>query len=548
MSLTVASASVTLDLPLRTDDAERARRYVADGSWTDETLGSILADGFVERPQQRVVFRSDVRPWRGTYEQAYADARSVAAGLRAHGVRAGDPVAFQLPNWPEAASTFWALALLGAVPVPIVHFYGPKEVGFILAQSGARLLVTGDRFHHIDFLATLEQVRPGLTELEDVFVVGDDVPGDARPFAELRRDDPLDGPVPTDPMAPALIAYTSGTTSDPKGVVHSHRTIGFEIKQLSALGANSQNALLVGAPVGHGIGMLAALLLPLHKRDAVQLIDVWDPGRVLRAMLDDQVSSGSGSTYFLTSLLDHPDFTPEHARLMDRVGLGGSPVPAAVGERAAALGISTVRSFGSTEHPSITGARHEDPLDKRLTTDGRPMDGVEIELRDDDGRVVGVGEPGEIWSRGPDCFVGYTTAANTAAAFDADGWFGTGDVGVLDEDGFLQIVDRKKDIIIRGGENVSAVEVEDLLVRLPGVAEVAVVAAPDERFGEHGCAFVRMQAGTAPDLDAMQTHLAEAGLAKQKWPEEIRSIDEFPRTPSGKIQKFVLRQQLRDEA
>jgi acyl-CoA synthetase (AMP-forming)/AMP-acid ligase II len=538
-----------MDLTLRPDEADRARRYVADGSWTDETLGSILADGFREAPDQVVCFRSEVRPWRGTYADAYADACSVAAGLLEHGVQPGDPVAFQLPNWPEAASTFWAIALLGAVPVPIVHFYGPKEVGFILRESGARVLVTGDAFGHIDFLANLEQVRPDLPALEAVYVVGDTVPGDARAFDVLRSDAPIDGPLPADPMAPALIAYTSGTTSDPKGVVHSHRTIGFEIKQLSDLGANLGRPLLVGAPVGHGIGMLAALLLPVHKREAVHVIDVWDPGRVLAGMLEDDVASGSGSTYFLTSLLDHPDFGPEHAARMAKVGLGGSPVPAAVGERSERLGISTVRSYGSTEHPSITGCRHEDPRDKRLGTDGRTMAGVEIELRDDDGRVVGVGEPGEIWSKGPDCFVGYTTAENTKAAFDADGWFGTGDVGVLDPEGYLQIVDRKKDIIIRGGENVSAVEVEDLLVRMPGVAEVAVVAAPDERLGEHGCAFVRMQSepGATPGLDAMRAHLDAAGLAKQKWPEEIRPIDEFPRTPSGKIQKFVLRQRLRDE-
>jgi acyl-CoA synthetase (AMP-forming)/AMP-acid ligase II len=162
---------------------------------------------------------------------------------------------------------------------------------------------------------------------------------------------------------------------------------------------------------------------------------------------------------------------------------------------------------------------------------------------------VDAGVPGEIWSKGPDCFVGYTDPALTAAAFDADGWFATGDIGVLDADGYLAIVDRKKDIIIRGGENVSALEVEEQLLHLPDVAEVAVVAAPDARLGEHGCAFVRMQPGaTAPSLDVLREHLARSGLARQKWPEEIRGIDEFPRTPSGKVQKFLLRQELRDLA
>jgi len=538
-----------LDFERRRDDNERAKRYTADGSWTDETLGSILAAGFAERPDRVVSFRSQVRPWQGTYGDAADISRRVAGGLRAAGVGPGDVVAFQIPNWVEAAATFWAVALLGAVCVPIVHFYGQKEVEFILRQSGARWFVTADKFGHLDFLANLEQVRPRLTTLEDVFVVGDTVPGDARPFSALADADPIDGPAVTDPMAPALIAYTSGTTADPKGVVHSHRTIGFETKQLADMAATaSKRAMLVGAPVGHAIGMLAALLIPVYRREAIYLIDVWDPKAVLAAMLEDDLSSGSGATYFLTSLLDHPDFTPEHAAKMARIGLGGSPVPAAVSERAESLGMSVVRSFGATEHPSITGAKHEEPLDKRINTDGHPLLGVEIELRDDDGKAVTLGEPGEIWSKGPDCFIGYTDSVLTKASIDDDGWFGTGDVGVLDESGYLTIVDRKKDIIIRGGENVSALEVEDQIVRMPGVAEVAVVAAPDPKFGEHGAAFVRMQpdGGEAPTLAAMREHLAASGLAKQKWPEEVHTIEDFPRTPSGKIKKFALREQLRN--
>ena len=533
----------------RADDPDRARRYCADGSWTDDTLGTTLAAGFADAPDNVVSFRSDVRPWRGTFAEAADRARRVAGGLLAAGVTPGEPVAFQIPNWPEAAELFWAIAFLGAIPVPIVHFYGQKEVGFILRQSGARILVTADRFGHLDYLANLDELRPELPALEEVFVVGDTLPAGTRSFDGLRDGDPIDGPMATDPSAPALIAYTSGTTADPKGVVHSHRTINFEIRQLSGLDANRGRPVLVGAPVGHGIGLLAALLLPVYKRESLYVIDVWDPPRVLAAMLEDQVSSGSGSTYFLTSLLDDPSFAPEHAALMARTGLGGSPVPRAVGERAERLGISTVRSFGSTEHPSITGCKHEMPREKRLTTDGRPMAGVEIELRDADGALVAPGEPGEIWSKGPDCFVGYTDAALTDACLDADGWFDTGDIGVLDEDGYLTIVDRKKDIIIRGGENVSALEVEEQLVRMPGVAEVAVVAAPDERLGEHGCAFLRMlpDAGPAPDLAAVRAQLEAAGLARQKWPEDVRTIDEFPRTPSGKIQKFVLREHLRAE-
>jgi acyl-CoA synthetase (AMP-forming)/AMP-acid ligase II len=370
-------------------------------------------------------------------------------------------------------------------------------------------------------------------------------------FRDLVADEPLLDIPAVDPTTPALVAYTSGTTSDPKGVVHSHRTINAEIHQLAGMQADRGGpATITGAPVGHGIGMLAALLIPVYRRSEIHLIDVWDPGRVLQAMLDDGLSAGQGSTFFLTSLLDHPDYDPErHVPLMPFIGLGGSAVPAAVGERCAAMGIEIARSFGSTEHPSITGSTPDAPHEKRVTTDGVPLPGVEIRLVDDDGKDVDVGTPGEIWSRGPELFVGYTDAAATRAAFSADGWFMTGDIGVLDDDGYLAITDRKKDIIIRGGENVSAQEVEEILVRMPDVAEVAVVAAPDARLGEVACAYFRMQPGhPAPDLVGVRAYLERAGIARQKWPEHLRSVDEFPRTASGKVQKFVLREQLRTEA
>ena len=538
------------DWQLRTPPADLVRRYVDDGSWNGDTLGQILAAGLADGADLTCKIRSRTRPYSGTFGDVADLARRVAGGLRAHGVAPGDLVAFQLPNWVEAAATFWATAFLGAVPVPIVHFYGPKEVGFILRQSGARVFVTADRFGHLDYLANLDTMRPDLPGLEMVAVVTDHaLPNELMPFSALADADAIEAPARVDPSAPALVAYTSGTTADPKGVVHAHRTIGFEIRQLGAMQSGGGVPALTGAPVGHGIGMLAALLIPVFRREPIHLIDVWDPATVLAAMLEDNVYSGAGATFFLTSLLDHPDFTDAHRRLMRHVGLGGSAVPAAVSDRADAMDISIVRMYGSTEHPSITGSRHSEPRDKRLYTDGHPLPGVELRLLDDDGKEVGAGVPGEIHSRGPDCFPGYTNPVLTNECFDADGWYATGDVGVLDDDGYLSIVDRKKDIIIRGGENISALEVEELVLRLPGVAEVAVVSAPDSRLGEHACAFFRpLQGQDAPTLDAVRSHLESAGLARQKWPEEVRTIEEFPRTPSGKVQKFALRDRLRAES
>jgi acyl-CoA synthetase (AMP-forming)/AMP-acid ligase II len=292
---------------------------------------------------------------------------------------------------------------------------------------------------------------------------------------------------------------------------------------------------ITGTPVGHFIGMLNAFLIPLMREHPVHLLDVWDPGEVVRLMRDEGLGVTGGATYFLTSVLDHRHFTPDLVALMPFAGLGGSSVPVAVTERATALGIKVFRSYGSTEHPSITGSLLDEPEVKRNTTDGHPLPGVEIRL-DEDGQIV---------SRGPDCCVGYTDPSLTAAAFDAEGWYHTGDVGVLDEDGYLTITDRISDIIIRGGENISAQEIEELLLGMEAVAEVAVVAEPDERLGEHAAAVVSVREGmAAPTLGQVRDHLAASGLSRQKWPESIREVSEFPRTPSGKIQKFRLRELL----
>ena len=533
---------------LRPMPPELVERYLAEGAWDDRSLGQFLRDELVKDFDRKFKIWSPTHPFTGTVGEVYNEARRVAGGLRALGLGPGDVVAFQLPNWVEAAITFYACAMLGVTLVPIVHFYGPKEVGFILRQSGARTLVIAARIGRRDMLAELATVRDGLPRLEHVVVVdgeGEVPPGDLS-FGDLRRAEPIEGPVAVDPDGPALIGYTSGTTADPKGVVHTHRTLGCEVRQLAGHQSLRDLPGLVGAPVGHAIGMLGGLLCPLVNGKPIYLIDGWDPPTVLDAMVEEQIAAGSGSTYFFTSLLDCPGFGPEHVALMRYVGLGGSPIPNAVAERADELGISLVRSYGCTEHPSVTGSQHDAPREKRIHTDGRPLHWVEIRTVDIDGHDVAVGEPGEILTRGPDRFAGYTDPALTAECIDAEGWFRTGDVGVIDEDGYLTITDRVKDIIIRGGENVSAAEVEQLLAHMEGVAEVAVVAAPDERLGEHGCAFFRMQPGSgAPDLEAVRAHLSAAGLARQKWPEELRVVDDLPRTASGKVQKFVLRQQLR---
>jgi acyl-CoA synthetase len=504
------------------------KRYEAEGWWTRDTLGDLLGRSLAASPQAGFTVHSAVRPYVGTFADVELVARRMAAGLHERGVGPGDVVALQLPNWMEAAATFWASTLLGAVVVPIVHFYGRKEVGHIVATAKPRVFVTAAEFGRMKY-------QPDLcADIPIVALVGPTrgAGGAEIPFDDLLAPEPMPGTLATDPASPALIAFTSGTTRDPKGVIHSHQTLGCETHQLLANYPPDRGRQLTATPVGHFIGMLSALLIPVLEGAPIDLADVFDPAAVLALMKSDGITIGGGPPYFVTSLLDHPDCTDEHRKLIKTCGLGGSTVPNAVTRRLADYGVFVFRSYGSTEHPSITGSGVDTAEDKRLYTDGNARPGVEVKLTAD----------GEILSRGPDLCLGYLDPALTAKAFDDEGWYHTGDVGVLDEDGYLTITDRKADVIIRGGENISALEVEEVLLAMPQVIEAVVVAAPDVRLGERAAAVLRLKTGESmPSLDDVRAHFEAAGVARQKWPEELHEADDFPRTASGKVQKFRVR-------
>jgi acyl-CoA synthetase len=549
----MAGTSAPLSWGLRDVPDDLRHRYRADGSWTDETFAAFIDRRVAAAPGLRVRVWSDLRPCTTTTADLHRRSARLASGLASRGLGAGDVIAYQMPNWVDTLAVLWAGFRIGATMVPIIHFYGPHELRFIVRQSGARALVIPAGFGGIDHLDNLAAVRSDLDGLETVVVAdggarAGSVPG-AVGLDELAANDPMAEPVAVDPDAPAMVGYTSGTTADPKGVVHTHRTLLAEVRQLASLNTLGGRASVMASPLAHMTGMLGGSLVPLFLGNPIELIDRWDPGRVLAIMAEHDLSAGGGATIFLTSLLDHPDLGPQHLAAMPRFGLGGAPVPLAVAERAESLGVRITRAYGSTEHPSITGSTVEAPAAKRTRTDGCALPGVELRLVDDDGNQVAAGAPGEIVSRGPDLFVGYTDPALTAAAIDDEGWYRTGDVGVLDDDGYLTITDRVSDLIIRAGRNLSAGEIEERLATMPGIAEVAVVAAPDARLGEHACAVVRLAPGAASvDIAAVQAHLAGEDLPKQKWPEEVRIVADFDRTPSGKVRKRTLRNQLRAEA
>jgi acyl-CoA synthetase len=535
--------------------AELAARYRASGLWIERTLAQELEAGLLRNGAFPYRVWSDLRPYSGTLAQVHDRARRLAASFVALGIKAGDAISFQLPNWIEAVETFLATMFIGAISVPVVHIYGAKELKFVLADTQSKLHVTVSQFRHLDYRGIMEGMHAALPTLERILYIDDGS------FGALYEAAPLPAVYSGDPDVPAIIGYTSGTTSDPKGAIQTHRTVIAELLQRRYRNAGDTrpipleppagfNRWLVASPVGHVAGLQTGILMPILLDRQAHFIDRWDVEAVLEALVEADLNLGAAATFFFNSFINHPKFRPEHIKHIRYIASGGAPVPRAFGEQCDAIGVNLIRGYGSTEHPSITGSAFEDALDKRIGTDGRPIAGVEIELRDADGKPVPVGVPGEIHSRGPDLFVGYTDARLNADAFDAQGWFCTGDVGVLDADGYLTITDRTKDIIIRGGENISAAEVEDALNRLDGVIEVAAVAAPDARMGEHVCAFLRLAAGaTAPTLDEVRKHLMAVGIARQKWPEELRVVEgDFDRTPSGKIKKIMLRDQLRREA
>lgn len=482
------------------------------------------------------------RPWRGTIGDVAVLARRLASGLRMRGLGPGDPIAFQLPNSVEAAAAFYGLAMLGAVLVPIGHSSGTSELRHALRESGARALVVGNwREPGFPFEALADE---DTKSLEHIIAVGDrPTPRGVIAFDDLVDVTPIEEVADVDPAQPAVIGWTSGTTGSPKGVLLDHRAMCAETRwHMSPMISGLSRRLASTSPVSHVTGMLVSVLVPPLLGREIHLLDFWDSGRVLDLMTAESLSAGTGAPLFLTSLIDNPSCTPAHHLLIEASSLGGAAVRPELVTRADALGIVAMRGYGCTEHPSISLGDISHTLAHRAFSDGKVCAGVQVRIVAEDGAIEGTGEAGEVLSRGPDLFCGYTDSSLNGNAFD-DGWYRTGDIGRLDEEGYLTIVDRKKDIIIRSGMNISAAEVEAVLTSMPQIADVAVVAAPDARTGEHACAFVRPASGhDVPTMTQVREHLAHVGIAKYKWPEELRShLTDFPRTAAGKVRKADLR-------
>lgn len=513
-----------------------------------ESAQRSLADAFEqcarESPDARLVVASPTRAADLPLSTVHERGERFAAHLARLGIGAGDIVALQLPAWSEWMIACVGIARAGAIMLPVVSIYGAKELGFILRESGAKMIVTPDVWRKFDYNAILAECGD-LPALQHHVVIGDTVPSHA-----VRWDDML-APVDAAPIVPrapddiAMLVYTSGTTADPKGVQHSHRSLLSEMETVAAARVRLPvERTLSPWPPGHVAGA-CSMMRYLAQATPLVLMDQWEPGEAAMLIEKHGVSAVSFTPFHLSGLLDAAERDGRDLSSLLSVLVGATPVPPSLISRCAEHGLKTFRCYGSSEMPTVTTGDPEDPMEKRLTTEGRPMLGAEIRFVDDDGNDV---EEGELAIRGPDLFVGYRDEALNRTAFLPGGWFLTGDIGRFDADGFLQITDRKKDVIIRGGENISSREVEDLLFRHPDIAEAAVVAAPDARMGEVVCAFVIPRPGHRPTLEAVRDQFFSAGIARQKTPERLVVVDDFPRNSTGKVLKHELRSRARATA
>lgn len=510
----------------------------------DRNLAEAMAQGARDFHDRRLVAASSTRPADLTLSELFTAGQRFGTHLQRIGIMPGDIVAVQLPAWSEWLVAAVGIAHAGAVLLPVVSIYGATELAFILGQAEARAIVTPDAWRQTHYAAMLKQCGE-LPALVHHIVVGE-----TRPEATLNWYDMVAPIAPAPPAARtpddlAMLVYTSGTTSAPKGVQHSARTL---LSEMAAL-AEARRALAVERvlspwPPGHVAGAVTMLRYLVDGIPLV-LMDQWNPQEAARLVAEHRITAMSTTPFHLTGLLDGAQAGGHDLSSLESVLTGAAPVPPSLIERCEEAGLRTFHCYGSSEMPTVTTGYPDDPIEKRLATEGRPMLGAEIRFVDEEGHDV---EEGEIALRGPDLFIGYRDPTLNAKAFLSGGWFLSGDIGRFDEDGYLLITDRKKDIIIRGGENISSREVEDLLLRHPAIADAAVVAAPDARMGEIACAFVVARSGHVPTLDSIREQFFAAGIARQKTPEKLVVVREFPRNSTGKILKHELRAKLQTEA
>lgn len=529
------------------------------GFWRDKTVNDYFAAALAEKPDSLALSSIVVSAGKRTdltWAELDRAANRAAVGLHRLGVRRNDVVTCQVPNSWQFAVTYLGCARIGAVFNPVMPIFREHELLFMLRHGEAKVFVVPKIFRNFDHEAMAEGMKPQLPDLQHIVVV--DGTG-ANSFDALLNDPAFDD----DPDLQRIVTenrpgandvhqliYTSGTTGEPKGVMHTSNTMFANLIPYSErLRLGSSDVVGMASPMAHQTGFMYGLLMPIYLRARMVLLDSWEKKLKAQMVQDDRISFTMASTPFLmdlTQAVEEGKFDSSSLRIFL---CAGTAIPGAVVERARQVMPHTkvISAWGLTENGAVTLVDPDDDDERSVNTDGFPLPGVELQLRDPEGNICAAGKEGEIHVRAWSNFGGYLKRPHLNQT-DAEGWFDTGDLGRLDERGYIRITGRSKDIIIRGAENIPVIEVENILFKHPAIQQAAIVAYPDERLGERACAFVTLKDGASFDFDEMKRHLGEHKLAVQYWPERLEIREALPATASGKIQKFALRKMLREEA
>jgi cyclohexanecarboxylate-CoA ligase len=521
---------------------------IEQGLWQDKTLLDHLDSVLAASPDKEalVVYRADAaREKRMTYREIDALATRLAAGLRAHGIGRGDVVSFQLPNWWEFFVLHIACLRIGAVSNPLMVIFRERELRFMLGLAESRIFIVPRVFRGFDFAAMARGLKEDLPGLEHVFVVGGDGP---EAFTALIDSGGNDVPPREERAAPddvIQLLYTSGTTGEPKGVTHSSNTMLANLGPFAdRLGLGGGDVIHMPSPMGHQLGFMYGLVLPVMLGAKAVLQDVFDPQAMTRQIVDEKATFTMGATPFLSGFVDYVAESGIGTPSLRVFVSAGAPIPRAlVAKGRETLGAAIVSGWGMSENGAVTTTKVDDPEELTTNTDGCALPGMEVRVVDGDGKAVPSGEEGRLMVRGCSNFAGYHKRPELGR-YGKEGWFDTGDIARMDRQGYIRICGRAKDIIMRGGENIPVVEVEGLLYKHPAISGVAIVGYPDKRLGERACAFVTLREGTSLTFEEMTDFLRAQKMAIQYIPERMEIATELPRTPSGKIQKFRLREVL----
>ncbi|MCW2741341.1 MAG: Acetoacetyl-CoA synthetase [Blastococcus sp.] len=514
----------------------------------EETIGANLERTVTTFPHREALVDVPTgRRW--TYAEFGADVDRLARGLLGRGIERGDRVGIWAPNCPEWTLLQYATAKVGAILVTINPAYRSHELAYVLGQSGCRLLVSATSFKMSDYAGMVDSVRAELAALEAVVYLGSSewdqllAQGDAVPLEQLR--DRAATLAATDPIN---IQYTSGTTGFPKGATLSHRNIlnnGYFVGEVC--GYTEADRVCLPVPFYHCFGMVMGNLgATSHGAAMVIPAPGFDPAATLQAVQDERCTSLYGVPTMFIAELALPNFADYDLSSLRTGIMAGSPCPVEVMKRVVdeMHMVEVTICYGMTEtSPVSTQTRADDPIERRVSTVGRVHPHVQIKIVDPEtGQEVEQGAPGELCTRGYSVMLGYWEQPDkTAEAIDPDGWMHTGDLATIDDEGYVNIVGRIKDMVIRGGENVYPREIEEFLYTHPQVADVQVIGVPDQRYGEELCAWVRLKDGATTTEDEVRAYCREQ-LAHYKIPRYVLFVDEFPMTITGKIQKFKMRE------